>query len=108
MTVLSRALVFVPFRPVSAHHGHVCAATAAFAEEVRDGGPAISDHNMPMPDRPGLVLFEGWVEVGAGEDPDVSWVGEWRPLSHWEMSRVRHGLPPWDDTPNSGLEGAGS
>jgi hypothetical protein len=76
--------------------GHILSASGEFLTELRDGagGWDIADHNMPTPREHGLLLFDGWIEVGHGDSPDVSWVGEWRRLTHWEMARVRFGLSP--------------
>lgn len=68
-----------------------------FAAEIDPGGWDISDHNMLMPDHAGLQVYEGWVECGPGPDPDCSLVGRWRVLSHWEMSRIRFGMPIFSD-----------
>lgn len=45
----------------------------------------------------GLVVWEGWIEWSAGDaaDSEPEMHGGWRKLSHWEMCRVREGLPPW-------------
>ena len=79
--------------------GPILLATGEFLTEVRDGCASwdIGDYDMPMPDRPGLLVFEGWIEVNAGPDPDVSFRGSWRQLTHWEMCRVRFGLSPFGD-----------
>lgn len=72
--------------------GPILTADGEFLEEVRVSGWDISDHNMPLPTTMGLQIFEGWVEVGHEPDPDVSIVGSWRQLTHWEMCRMRFGL----------------
>jgi len=77
--------------------GPILAATGEFAEEVRNSGWDTSDHEMPCGDVAGLQVFEGWIEVGPGPDPDIAFVGSWRQLTHWEMCRVRYGLPPWSE-----------
>jgi len=63
--------------------------------ELSHGGRDIADHNFPPPPRGGLVIFEGWLEVSHGPDPDVMFVGEWRELTHWEICRMRHAMTPW-------------
>jgi hypothetical protein len=62
-----------------------------FYDEINTTGPDISDHEFPKPPRAGLLIFEGWMECTGGPDPDVYFVGEWRPLTHWEMCRLRAG-----------------
>jgi hypothetical protein len=76
--------------------GPILSATGEFQRELeRHGAQDIGDHNMPMPNAMGLLLFEGWIEIGPGDDPEVNWTGEWRRLTHWEMVRVRCGKSPW-------------
>ncbi len=87
----SEALVFVNDDLKS---GPILIANPQFRLEVTSSGCDISEHSIPEPKEPGLQIFEGWVEVGSGDDPDVYWVGDWRRLTHWEMCRVRHGMPP--------------
>jgi hypothetical protein len=70
-------------------HGPILSVDGAFFDEVHDRGWDISDHDMPSGDQWGLLVFEGWVEHTSGPDPDVVLVGEWRPLTHWEMCRLR-------------------
>lgn len=65
--------------------------------EVETGGDNIADHEMPLPSFSGLAVFEGWVVVESGEDGDVRLEGRWRPMSHWEVCRLRVGLMPWDE-----------
>ena len=91
----SRLLAFAKGTPPS--WGPILLADGEFSEEVAVGGPDISDHEMPRPAEPGLQVFEGWVEVGPGEDPDVEIVGEWRRLDHFELCRLRYGLWPWPE-----------
>ena len=89
----SRLLAFV--RP-EGDNGPVLAADGDFHKEVFEGGWDIENYNMPM-SLPlyGLLIFEGFIEVGTEPEPDVSLSGEWRQLSHWEICRVRHGWLPW-------------
>jgi len=70
-----------------------------FADEVEMAGYDIEDHCFPPPDPPmsGLLIFEGWVQVGPGLEPDITIDGLWRPLTHWEMCRVRFGRTPWEE-----------
>lgn len=77
--------------------GPILLAEGCFTEEVAVAGSDISDHELPRPDGPGLWVFEGWVNIGPGTDPDVFLDGEWRRLTHWEMCRMRHGMAPWDE-----------
>ena len=64
--------------------------------EVAEHSDELGDHIFEKrTELRGLLIFEGWVEVGMGEDPDVTLVGEWRKLDHWEMCKVREGLAPW-------------
>lgn len=72
-------------------------AEGVFADEVNAVSRCLGDHTVPTPERLGLQVFEGWLEVGTGDDPDVEWCGGWRMLTHWEMCRVRFGLAPWDE-----------
>lgn len=77
--------------------GPILSAVGAFVDELKNAGYDVSDHDMPKPDvgHVGLLVFEGWVDVGPGDDPDVSLVGSWRRLTHWEMCRVTFGLSPF-------------
>lgn len=97
MSTPSRALVFVK-DGFPDKGGAILLSTGAFEVEVADGGPDITDHNLPMPPHKhvGLLIFEGWVEYGPADDDDPQWLGEWRRLTHWEMSRTRFGMVPWD------------
>lgn len=61
------------------------------AELEAVGSTNIGDHSLPKPPRAGLLAFEGWVELGPGQDPDPWFVGEWRELTHWEMCQLRCG-----------------
>jgi|GEM_PF-3411667 len=63
-----------------------------FREEIENSGSDISDHDIPKALRGGLLIFEGWMEFTSGPDPDCYFAGEWRPLTHWEMCRLRAGL----------------
>lgn len=92
----SQALAFV--RP-ELDQGPILAVTGAFFDEVHAAGWDISDHNIATPTTPGLQIFEGWVDVGPGDDPDVRWEGGWRPLSHWELCRLRFGMTPFQEKP---------
>ena len=87
-----RLLAFV--RP-EGDNGPILAAGEGFFEAVHSAGWDISDHNMPCTDGVmyGLLLFEGW--QANPEDDEPCLVGEWRRLTFWELSRVRHGLLPW-------------
>ena len=69
------------------------------AEEFAQAGHDTADHSFPVPDgrMRGLLIFEGWLEWTSGPEPDSMFVGEWRMLSMWELSRVRFGLSPFDD-----------
>lgn len=69
-----------------------------FAMEIESIGRDISDNDLPKPAQHGLMLFEGWLEVGAGPDPDVAFVGQWRRLTHWELTRLNFGSTPWEPT----------
>ena len=95
---IGRMLAFV--RP-EGDQGPILVADGAYAGEIRAGGWDISDHDMPVPTSAlrGLLVFEGLVESTRGPDPDVSLVGEWRHLTHWEMCRVVAGFSPWSDAP---------
>lgn len=66
-----------------------------FTEEIAQSGSDICNHDIEKPPRQGLLVFEGWVEVSGGEDPDVLFVGGWRELTHWEMCKVRCGETPF-------------
>jgi hypothetical protein len=72
--------------------GPILTADGQFREEASASGWDISDHNITTPTEMGLQIFEGWLEVGHGPDPDVSLVGSWRRLDHWEMCRMRFGM----------------
>lgn len=94
---LGKALVFVQRRAQKTQQGEwfgpILEASGGFREEISNSGSDLEEHDVPKPPRSGLLLFEGWVEILGSEDPDVSWVGEWRELTHWEMCRVRCGVP---------------
>lgn len=75
--------------------GPVLETSGPFTEEVRMAGYDIDDHTVPPTDMRGLAVFEGWVEVGHGEDPDVEWSGGWRMLTQWELVKLRHGEHLW-------------
>ncbi len=98
-TSYGRALVF--FSPELHREGWILDATGALLEECRHNSFGLEDHNTPRVGRPayGLAIFEGFLHVDRSEDPDVYWKGEWRPLTHWELVRVRSGQPPWEQTP---------
>lgn len=71
-----------------------------FRKEIELQGWDLSDHAFPkekVQQQPfqGLYIFEGWVEYTSEPDPDIAFVGAWRPLTHWEMCRVRDGVTPW-------------
>ncbi len=89
-----QALIFV-YPELS--HGQILEATGDFLVEAIEHSWIMDDHEMMMPVVPGIQIFEGWVEVGVGEDPDIRWFGSWRLLTHWEMCRVRHGMSPFGD-----------
>ena len=78
-------------------NGPILSADGSFLEEVHSSGWDISDHDMPKSTdtcgQHGLLVLEGWVERTGGPDPDTYMVGEWRRLTHYEMCRVRHGMP---------------
>ena len=78
-----RLLVFV--RPELDSGEILYVSGEEFLNEVHNAGWDISDHNFPTPTQKGLQIFEGWIQVGPGEDPDVAIVGEFRKLTHWEM-----------------------
>lgn len=77
--------------------GPILWATGDFLRELQDGagGWDLGDHEIEEPTETGLLCFEGFIEVGFGEDPDVEWRGAWRRLNHWEMLRMRFGKTPW-------------
>ena len=79
--------------------GHILWATGEFLRELNEHGSwQIADHEIEPPGNlVGLLVYEGFIEVGYGEDPDVEWRGSWRQLSHWELLRVRFGKPPWGE-----------
>lgn len=78
-------------------NGPILAASGSFDVEVESGGGHdIADHDMPCAPSAGLLLFEGWISVGATPDPDVFFEGQWRSLTHWEMCRLMVGELPWD------------
>jgi hypothetical protein len=64
-------------------------------EDLSMAGWDMGDHEMPCSLAPGLMIFEGWRECASGPEPSIYYSGEWRRLSFWELSRVRHGLLPW-------------
>ena len=74
--------------------GLILEVTGAFADEVSNGGLDLEDHGLPHvgPAR-GLLVFEGWIDVGVGPEPDVHWQGGWRALDHWELCQLRFGRP---------------
>jgi len=86
---------FVAFVRDTGDYGPVLYASGSFVEEFRMGGYDVESLDMPVPSERGLLLFEGWVEIGPGPDPDVVAVGEWRRLTHWEICRIRHGVSPF-------------
>lgn len=93
----SRLLAFV--RP-ELDCGPILAADGEFIEECRAiGAWDISDNNMTTPTAWGLQVYEGWLERAAGDDGDVTFVGAWRQLTHWEMCRVRFGMSPFVEEP---------
>jgi len=77
--------------------GPICETGPVFRQEVDDTGSDISDHNIPSPPREGLLVFEGWMEHTGGPDLDLYFQGTWRPLTHWEMCRLRAGWHLFDD-----------
>jgi hypothetical protein len=87
--------------------GPILSADGEFLEEVREAGSwDIGDHNMPLPTEMGLQVFEGWREVSPGPDPDISFVGSWRRLTHWEICRMRFGLTAHPADREQALRGA--
>jgi hypothetical protein len=55
----------------------------------------IGDMNMPMPPRMGLMVFEGWHETSPTDPTELSFVGAWREMTHWELCRARFGMTPF-------------
>lgn len=96
-----RMVVFLrEWHPENGPSGPVLYAENPFKLEVGQTGDDVGDlffeGNTLLR---GLLIFEGWIEVGPGEDPDVTCVGEWRKLTHWEMCKVREGRAPWELDP---------
>lgn len=77
--------------------GLIIMADGAFVEEVVNSGHFIEDHDMAVPQFSGLGIYEGFVHVTDGQDPDVVLEGEWRRLTHFEMCRLAFGRTPWTD-----------
>lgn len=75
--------------------GPILAWEEGFDAEIATGGRLLEDHVFDHTKALGLSLFEGYVEVGTGPDPDVHFRGQWRQLTHWEMLQVRSGGAPW-------------
>jgi hypothetical protein len=98
-TVQNEPSVLVAFVHSSRAAGPILMASGAFLREIREGagGVDISDYNMPPPDHVGLLVFEGWIEHRAQDDGDALFEGWWRQLTHWELSRMRFGMPAQAD-----------
>lgn len=81
-----------------ADHGPILSHTGQFTARIEEDGISdIEDLEMPMSSNQGfpggLLVFEGWIETGVAGDPtDYHLVGDWRPLEHWEICRLRFGL----------------
>lgn len=95
----SQALIYVyevPRENSRRAQGIILDATGDFQHEMREVGRCLDDHTFEeQPTTTGLQMFVGWVEVGPGDDPDVTLVGSWSPLTHWEMCCVRFGNSPF-------------
>lgn len=91
--------ILVAYIRDSLDSGPILEASSDFLKELHEGGGGwdIGDYNMPMPQHPGIQVLEGWLEYTGGEEPDVHFTGNWRQLTHWEMSRFRHAMPACDD-----------
>lgn len=63
----------------------------------------IREHGMSPANREGLLVWEGHVEQLSEEPEDILWEGTWRPMTHWELYRLRFGLTPF---PAEGAPGA--
>jgi hypothetical protein len=88
-----RLLAFV--RP-ELHEGPVLYAEGAWSVLLRERGSwDIGDLNMPMPPHGGLMVFEGWHETSSPDPTEVSFVGDWREMTHWELCRTRFGMTPF-------------
>lgn len=91
-----RMLAFVRNTGVNLLEGWVLYWEPPFEGEVSDSR-YLEDHDFPQtPEHgEGLFLFEGYVHVTPGPEPDVEFEGAWRRLTHWEMLQVQAGFPPW-------------
>jgi hypothetical protein len=89
-----RLLAFV--RP-ELHAGPVLYAEGEWSVLLRQLGSSwdIGDLNMPMPPHGGLMVFEGWHETSPTDPTEVSFVGDWREMTHWELCRTRFGMTPF-------------
>jgi hypothetical protein len=88
-----RLLAFV--RP-ELDQGPVLYAEGAWSVFLRElGSWDIGDMNMPMPPHGGLMVFEGWHETVTTDPTEVSFVGAWREMTHWELCRARFGMTPF-------------
>ena len=76
--------------------GPILAAEGHFSVLLREiGSWDICDLDMMMPNRMGLLVFEGWAERSPTDDTDIRWVGAWREMTHWELCRLRFGMTPF-------------
>lgn len=82
--------------------GRILLAEGVFFEEVSRHSWEMEDHLIPKAPHKGLMVLEGWIEVGPGDDPDVTFVGDWRQLTHMEMCRMRFGQSPWNGKATEG------
>lgn len=90
----SRMLVWVTAHGRHGPEGTVLSAEGQFRDETMSSGSALEDHEFEAsadPSLTGLLVFEGWVEVGRGEDPDVKLCGWLRRVETWELCRLRFG-----------------
>lgn len=92
-----RLLAFVRDAAKKPIEGWILYWEPPFKDEVSDS-VHLEDHDFPNSNLEGLLLFEGYVYVTPGPEPDVEFHGAWRQLTHWEMLLVQQGLAPWDRT----------
>lgn len=90
-----RLLAFVRAVQHGFADGPILYADGSFAEEVRAGSYDLDDHQVPPPQRTGLLVLDGHCEFGVGPDPDVYFKGKWRELTVPELCAVRRGNDPW-------------
>lgn len=77
--------------------GPILYVEGAFTEECQQSGWDIGDHGVGMPPHCGLLAYEGIVQLIGDPEPDVYLAGKWRPLTHWELSRLWAGMPPFGE-----------